>query len=62
MNLSLKGPGVEDAEELTIGITMRRLGQYKTAWPATMTALLQAGSTTSTDQVCEVKTREPPNL
>ncbi|CAM9190588.1 unnamed protein product [Ectocarpus sp. 13 AM-2016] len=61
MSLSLKGPEVEDAEELTVGITMRRLGQYKTAWPATMTALLQAGSTTSTDQTlwegpCMVRT------
>eukprot|EP00752_Nemacystus_decipiens_P011328 g10066.t1 len=50
MNLSLKGSGVADGQQLTVGITMRRLGQYKTAWPATMTALLQAGSTPSTDQ------------
>lgn len=54
MSLSLKGPGVVDGEQLTVGITMRRLGQYKTAWPATMTTLLQAGSITSTDQVCHV--------
>ncbi|CAM9205957.1 unnamed protein product, partial [Scytosiphon promiscuus] len=50
MNLPLKGPGVQDGEELSVGITMRRLGQYKTAWPATMTTLLQAGSTASVDQ------------
>lgn len=42
MNLTLKGEDVDDGVELTIGITMRRLGQYKTAWPATKTTLLQA--------------------
>ncbi|CAM9454595.1 unnamed protein product, partial [Pylaiella littoralis] len=50
MSLSLKGPAVADAEQLTVGITMRRLGQYKTAWPATMTTLLQAGNASSADQ------------
>lgn len=55
MSLSLKGPGAANGEQLTVGITMRRLGQYKTAWPATMTTLLQAGSTTLTDQVCQIQ-------
>lgn len=49
MSLALRGPGVKDGTELTVSITMRRLGQYKTAWPAVKTTLLQAGSTTSED-------------
>lgn len=41
MTLPLQGDGV-DGVELTIAITLRRLGQYKTAWPAVKTTLLQA--------------------
>lgn len=54
MELTLEGPGAKDETELTVSITLRRLGQYKTAWPAVKTTLLQAGSTTSEDllQVC----------
>lgn len=51
MSLALEGPGVKDDTELTVSITMRRLGQYKTAWPAVKTTLLQAGTDTSEDLI-----------
>lgn len=40
MTLTLEGNDAKGAE-LFVGITMRRLGQYKTAWPATKTNILQ---------------------
>ena len=47
MSLALEGAGLKEGTELTVSITMRRLGQNKTAWPAEKTTLLQAGATTS---------------
>lgn len=41
MTLTLEGEGANGAQ-LFVGVTMRRLGQYKTAWPAVKTTVLQA--------------------
>lgn len=51
MSLTLKGAGLKDDTELTVSITMRRLGQNKTAWPAVKTTLLQAGSAVPADLI-----------
>ncbi|CAM9397615.1 unnamed protein product, partial [Phaeothamnion confervicola] len=40
LTLPLEGPNAGNAE-LTVSVTMRRLGQYKTAWPAAKTRLIQ---------------------
>lgn len=59
MTLALKGIAAEGVE-LTVGITMRRLGQYKTAWPAVKTTLLQAGVTDSEPSSEAEKVRKFP--
>lgn len=57
VNLPLNGPDLVDGTELSVSIIMRRLGQYKTAWPAVKTTLLQADSTASTNPIGQVQPR-----
>ncbi|CAM9536665.1 unnamed protein product [Chrysoparadoxa australica] len=44
MTLPLEGPGSNGAD-ITLSITMRRLGQYKTAWPANKSRIIQNATT-----------------
>lgn len=43
LTLPLEGPGAANAE-LYVSVTMRRLGQYKTAWPAKKVFVEQTGT------------------
>jgi hypothetical protein len=49
LTLPLMGTNAEDAE-ITVSITMRRLGQYKTAWPARKTRIIQTASDTDREE------------
>lgn len=55
MSLTLEGPDLRDDTELTVSVTMRRLGQYKTAWPAVKKTLLQAKSAGSKEPAAQVR-------